>query len=348
MTIVPRSQVVTAPATLSVLLTGAVHPEQGQVPGRRLSPLTLSQDQTVPTSGTGHQQARAARGWVTFYNALPAEQTVPAGTLLVGADGVQVVTEQDAVLPAGSLSTNGQGSVSAHATMTGPAGNIGARDLYGACCRENVFVQNSNAFGGGQDARSFPMVSQQDIATTVSTLKTSLEERVQAALSTQVHEDETVITPLACTAQVTTDQAVGAEATQVQITVNETCTGAVYQTQEVYALVGQAVQHEAMKRLGTGYSLSGAVKERVSQVSDQHQGIVRMQVSGTGIWTYQFTPASLQSLATLIAGKSKQEATQQVFGLSGVQSVSIHVDGRDGSTLPGDRQHIHVLVIYGA
>jgi hypothetical protein len=99
------------------------------VAGRLLSPFTLSQEQVVPTTGTGQQQAQAARGTITLYNALPQAQIVAAGTLLVGADGVQVVTEEDASLPAGSLSTNGQVTVDARALQVGLTGNIRANDL---------------------------------------------------------------------------------------------------------------------------------------------------------------------------------------------------------------------------
>jgi hypothetical protein len=150
-TLIPESRLIRTMTTLTVV-TGT--PDPKQVQGRLLSTLTLSQAKTVPTSGTGHQDARAARGLLTLYNALPAEQTVPAGTLLTGADGVQVVTEQDALLPAGSLSTNGRVTVWSHAVSTGPAGNIAAHDLYGPCCRVNVFVQN--ALYGGTGGEGLP------------------------------------------------------------------------------------------------------------------------------------------------------------------------------------------------
>ena len=96
LTLVPERTMITAPLRVTVMAGGTATAAQGQVPGRKLSTLTLSQERTVPTTGMGHQEAQAAHGWVTFYNALPTEQMIPAGTLLVGADGVQVVTEQDA------------------------------------------------------------------------------------------------------------------------------------------------------------------------------------------------------------------------------------------------------------
>ena len=78
----------------------------------------------MPATGTGHQQAQAARGLITFYNALPAPQTIAAGELLTGADGVGVVTFQDAVIPAGTLAINGRVTVPAQTVNAGPQGNI--------------------------------------------------------------------------------------------------------------------------------------------------------------------------------------------------------------------------------
>src|SRR5260370_36863551 len=120
--------------TVNIVSTNA-NAAQQQIPGRLLETVTLSQAKTVPATGTGHQQAQAAHGFITFYNALPAPQTVPAGELLTGSDGVEVVTLQEAAIPAGTLTTNGQVTVPAQAVNVGPGGNITAEDIYGKCCR---------------------------------------------------------------------------------------------------------------------------------------------------------------------------------------------------------------------
>jgi hypothetical protein len=62
--------------------------------------------------------------------------------LLSGADGVQVVTDQEVVVPAARLPTQGQTTVAAHAVPTGPQGNIGANDLNELCCFAGIAVQN--------------------------------------------------------------------------------------------------------------------------------------------------------------------------------------------------------------
>src|SRR5439155_17976064 len=86
---------------------------------------------TVVATGTATRPATRARGSVTFYNGLPAPQTVPAGTLLLGTGGIPVVTNQDAYMPAASPPTEGATTVSAHAENTGSAGNIASGSIGG-------------------------------------------------------------------------------------------------------------------------------------------------------------------------------------------------------------------------
>src|SRR5258708_6938113 len=106
-TIIPNSAQLTMTRTITVISAHA-NVAQQQIPGRPLATMTLSQAKTVPTTGIGHQEAQVAHGLITFYNALPAPQTIPAGELLTGSDVVAVVTLQDAVIPAGTLASNEQ------------------------------------------------------------------------------------------------------------------------------------------------------------------------------------------------------------------------------------------------
>jgi hypothetical protein len=170
----PTAIVTIIPAVRTIQITTTL-----QVPGRAVATVTLTKARSVPTTGIGHQEAQAAHGTLTLYNAAPYAQTIPAGTLLTGTDGVQIVTEQEVTIPAGDLATNGQATVMAQALQTGPAGNIKANDLYGLCCRANVFVSNA-AFHGGQNARTFPQVTAGDLANASATLTTSLSQSMQA------------------------------------------------------------------------------------------------------------------------------------------------------------------------
>jgi hypothetical protein len=338
-TIVPDATLVTSTDTIAVVIGT---PTAQQLAGRRLSSVTMNQAQTTATTGTAHQDARAAHGYVTFYNGEPSIQVVTVGTLLTGTDGVQVVTDQDAVIPAVVYPTLGQVTVAAHATITGPGGNIAAADIYGPCCRLNVSAVNS-AFLGGQNARTYQTVTQQDINTVASHLKTSLDQSVQAALQTQVHDGETLITPLPCRQKVQPDHQPGEEAAQMHILVSETCTGEVYSTAALHTLALQRLTQEATQRQGDGYHLTGDIQTTVIQTAPKGQGTVDLQVKSTGTWVYQFTPEQLADLKTVIAGKSKAQATSALLQVSGVQSVSLSI--KNGSTLPTDTSHIQIALL---
>lgn len=141
-TIIPVEQHISTSATI-------------QVQGRALTPLTLSESQTVAATGHKHQNATQAQGTITFYNGLFTSQTIAAGTVLTGADGMQVVTDQPAVIPAGTPPIYGHVTVSAHALNPGSQGNIASYDINQACCLTSVLAKNTQAFTGGETRRIF-------------------------------------------------------------------------------------------------------------------------------------------------------------------------------------------------
>jgi hypothetical protein len=340
-TIIPVTQQISTTSTVTVV-TGQTPTGAQQITGSMLSPVSMSQAKTVPTTGKGHQDAQAASGSITFYNSATYVQTVTAGTLLVGADGTQVVTDQDVTIPAATMPTEGQATVSAHALQTGPAGNIQASDIYGACCRANVFAANG-PFTGGQAARDFQAVSQADMKNAVSSLKSSLDQSIQAALKTQVASDQTLITPLSCQESVTPDHQVGGEATQLHVSLTETCTGATYNTENLQRLVLQQINWQA-RTLGKGYMLTGAIQNSILAATPQAHGAVTLQVRSTASYAYQFSQQQQQNIKAMIAGKSKAQATSMLLQVTGVQSVSLSLSY--GDQLPNDPNHIQ-LAFFG-
>jgi hypothetical protein len=333
-TIVPISKQITTTSTITVVAGQA--PIAEQLAGRALSAVTMSQQQTVPTTGKAHQDARAAHGFITFYNAATYSQVIPAGTIVIGADGIQIVTDQDALIAAASYPTFGQSTVTAHAIITGPVGNIAGGDIYGPCCRLNVSAVNG-PFSGGMLARDYQTVTAQDINTVASSLKTSLNQSVQAALQTQVHADETLMTPLSCEQSVKPDHQPGEEATHVQITVSETCTGMTYTTHAYQNRLMQLVAQHA----GDGYLPIGEVQSTITQAVVQDRHRTQLHVTMAQSYAYQVSPQQQQDIKTLIAGKSKAQAINTLLHIPGIQSVSV-----SSATIPTDTQHIRVVVVY--
>ncbi|GHO72734.1 hypothetical protein KSD_05050 [Ktedonobacter sp. SOSP1-85] len=228
----------------------------------------------------------------------------------------------------------GQASVSAHATVAGPAGNLKAGAIYGPCCRVNISAVNG-AFSGGQDARDYQTVTQHDIDIAGMNLKASLDQSTTAALQTQVQSTETLVTPLHCQQKTSADHQPGDEATSVHVTLDETCTGIVYQTQALQTLITQALTTQARQQLGARYMPSGEV-----HIATTAQGTTTIQATGADMWVYQFSQAEQEHLKASIAGKSQAEAKSLLLARPGVLSVSFSTN----ATLP-DVQHIRFVFI---
>ncbi len=340
-TIVTSSQQITMTSRVHVVTSGTADPAKQQIAGRLFPAVTMSQAKTIPTTGTVHQDARAAHGRITFYNAATYPQTVPTGELLTGADGVQLVTDASVSIPAAAFPTFGQASVAAHTTSTGPGANIRAGDVYGPCCRLNLSAVN-DAFEGGQGARTYQTVTQQDIQGVVTSLTPSLDRSVQAAFQAQVQIGETLVTPLVCTQKVTPDHAVGAEATQVTVIVDKTCTAIVYDTQALTTLATHIATDGATKQFGTGYTTTG-VQTTITQATPNGYGTCDLQVKAVSLWAYPFTQEQQQAIKAMIAGTHKDKATATLLHLTGIQSVSISL--KNSTTIPTDVQHIHLLFL---
>lgn len=202
------------PTSLHVTRSGTLHL------GRILSPLTLSQSQTVPTTGTGHQNAKQAHGTITFYNGQFQRVFIAARTILTGASGVQIVTDQDASIPAGNPPSYGQVTVSAHALLSGTRGNIPAYEINQACCAVSVLATLTQPWTGGQDERDFHTVAQRDIGTAAIALQSTLIHSIAGVFQAQLQPNEHLHL-LPCAPAVTTDYPPGAEATQVHVTVTQ-------------------------------------------------------------------------------------------------------------------------------
>ncbi len=182
-TLVPETKTLSTRLTVTALSTGTPDPTRQQVAARLLEVGSPLQSQSVPTTGTGHAPARVGEGTVTFYNAAPSAQTVAAGTVLTGNDGVEIVTDAPAVIPAGNPPIEGEATVPAHATVIGPQGNIAPLDLNGLCCLAGISVKNTMAFHDGQDAYDFPMVTQADIDQAAGPLVATLTAATQETLT---------------------------------------------------------------------------------------------------------------------------------------------------------------------
>lgn len=336
-------------STTATLMAASGTPTGVYIPARLLPPLTLIQTKTAIATGKGHQDAEAAMGTITFYNGLFTSQTIAADTTLTGSDGVQVVTDQLAVIPAALATTPptyGQVTVSAHAFGPGPQGNIPVRDINQACCLPSVLAQNTVAFQGGQQERDYTVVTKGDIDHEVASLMTTLIPSAYAAFAAQLTTNEALVT-LPCTRTVTTDHQAGAEAATVTIMVSEHCAGIAYDAAALREQAIQVLTHELAQRGETHYRLVGAGQVSVLQarIIDQKRDVASMTVHIKGTGLYQFSQQELQRIRQLIAGKTPPQAVRVLLSLPGMQRATIEGIG-ENRNLPKDMFRIQVRILY--
>jgi VCBS repeat-containing protein len=351
--ITPTASVTLTPAQESLhasvpitAVTGTPDPSRAQVSARLLSVKSQTFTQTVPATGHGHTVAQQAQGTLTFYNAAPYAQTVAAGTVLTGVDGVELVTDQVAYLPAGNLPDVGMATVPAQAVQVGPQGNIAQLDLNGLCCVAGVSVKNTGAFVGGQNARDYTIVARQDVENIAGPQSSTLTGQAQADLQGEVHPNEQLASPAQCHPALHTDHPIGSEATHVTITLSVTCQAEVYDAQAVQQLASATLGEQARTKLGAGYSVQGTIKTTVTQVAttEAAHGTLSLLVGAQGTWSYQFGSAAINQLSRQITGLPRQEAIHLLKQDGHIQAVSI-TETWNATNIPSDPAHIQIMVL---
>ncbi len=310
------------PMTRSITLTTPL-----ALPTRVLAPVTLSKAETAPTTGTGHQDARQATGSLTLYNGLFTAQSLPAGTVFTGQDGVKVATDRSVTIPANAPPVDGQAIVAAHALNSGPSGNIAVGDI-STTIANGVLVKNG-PFSGGRDARSFQAVAQADLDHVTSTLQTTLNQQLPQAFVLRPGE---AVQPTHCTFNATSTQRVGDEAQMVTLKATETCTGIAYNSEQM---------SQQATALFTRQTAPGVNYQLVGKVQVQLVSVTPLTVSCRGLWAYILSPDYEQFLAQRIAGDNPQQANKYLLQTGFLTRATVP------EKLPQDPAHIHFQMLIG-
>jgi hypothetical protein len=331
-TIIPRSQTVTLNGTLQL--------------GRVIRPITISQSQSTPTTGHGHQDAKAATGTVTFYNGLFTQQFVASGTVYTGNDGVEIVTTQDATIPPGSPNTGyGKVTVTAQALQAGTKGNIQAGDV--TITINNGLLVRNNQFYNGQDQRDYQTVTRSDVTNTAATVTSSLDRSINGALQGLAKPNEQ-LQILPCNPTVSSTHQPGDEATQVKVTVSLTCSAIAYDTKSLAVKTAALLSTQAGKKVGPGYTLFGTVKVTVLQATVTHTTppLVFLSFHASGTWVYGLSATAQEQIKELVAGKTTEHALKLLAALPGIERGAIRFTGfGDATRLPKTTGYIHVIFI---
>ncbi|HEY6542064.1 MAG TPA: baseplate J/gp47 family protein [Ktedonobacteraceae bacterium] len=316
--------------------------------GRLLSPITLSESLTVPATGHGHQDARAATGTLTFYNGALQPVPIAAGTILTAQTGVQIVTIQQAIIPVIDPMTTpptvGQVTVTAQTVQVGATGNLAAFAVSEACCAASVLVKNLVPFSGGQDARDFPVVKAADRDHAAASLQARVTASMSAALQEQLLPGQ-VLHRLPCVPTVTADHQIGEEASFLTVMVSETCTAVAYDEQQVKDTATRLLTVQAARTFGTGYTLVGLVQVNISSViTSQTSPQVTLAFTGTGTVTFLLTALAQQHLKAVLVGEPRLVALRWLMQQPGIQHASIS-GVSDDQSLPNDPALLHLLLV---
>jgi hypothetical protein len=210
--------------------------------GYMLAPISRTIKVNTIATGKQYVPATTATGTITFYNDAIYAQIIPSDTVLKGSDGIQVVTDEQAVIPPAAQTTPptyGQVSVAAHARISGKAGNIQAGDINEACCVTSVIAQNT-LFHGGRNAYTYTYLSDQDVKKTAAPLLPKLQAQT---LSTLPHPQ---LNPT-CTTVTTSIPGVGKETVNAVLSITETCQAWSYSVSSAKDAISLY-----SKRFGTG------------------------------------------------------------------------------------------------
>lgn len=309
-------QCITYPHMLVVLFTKA-HPASItttlDVPTQTLAPITITRSATIATTGTGHQDARAATGHLTFYNGLSTGQTISAGTVLTSRDGEQIVTTQDALIPAADTTTtpptDGYVTVSAHVVQAGSKGNIAAYDV-SVVFSPSITVKNLAAFQNGQDARTFRAVAQRDVQTVTKAVNDTLIQAFPPAFPLQPGE---AAQPTNCMAKATSNHQTGDEAQTVTLTMAKTCSAVAYNQRQ---LTHTATATFTKTRPAATYHVVGSIQTILRRVSP-------LTVTLSGKWAYTFSQDYQDFLAEYIQGESPSQARSYLLRTGVISYASI-------------------------
>ena len=127
---------------------------------------------SYPT-GVRTYPATKASGILTVTNGSVISQELPAGIILTGNAGIEIVTDTSVFVPAGSANGYGYATVSAHALVSGKSGDIPSYAI-DRVEGSSIYIRNLTAFSGGIDAYSVRFATKQDKQTALDTARVSL------------------------------------------------------------------------------------------------------------------------------------------------------------------------------
>ncbi|EFH80936.1 baseplate J/gp47 family protein [Ktedonobacter racemifer] len=344
-TITPEKRIFKNVYAISAI-TWVPDPTLHQVAAHFISVTTSPHTKTVQTSGRGMIQATNALGLLTFYNALPYSQNIPAGTIFADKKGIQVATDETITIPAANPPTEGSMSSIAHALIPGAQGNIPALDFKETtCCHAGITLTNHDAFSDGQDARPYSYVQQSDIDMAASNLTTEMTSEGQQAIQGKIQSGEQQAGNAKCSASSSASHSAGERSNSVTVSTTMTCIAEVFNRDDAYAMATNLLKSDATQTFHNNYALTSRLKTTlINAVIQNPQSMISLHIEAQGQWVAQFDAASRQEMARLIAGLNAASAQDLLLHRPGITQAHITVTDSPGNVLPLDEHKMIIQV----
>jgi serine/threonine protein kinase len=347
-TLTPLSKDVKNTYTIAIV-TGKPDASHKEVSGARIISHSALQSRQVNATGEGTTPATRATGTMTFSDATENIK-IPAGEYLVDANGISLVIKSSVKLQANGPAV----TVAAYTRPAGAKGNVPANDINGNFCYPDctdgsaVFhVQNTVAFTGGRDLQNYAFVEQSDINNAAGQLEGALARTARAAIKSKIKPSEQMTGSISCRSSVSSNHEAGARVPDVTVSVTETCSVEVYDSQAAQDLAAKLLKDDLTTLLGAGYVIPGNVTTQVSslpKVTKASHGTLSVNITAHGTALYQFTRAEEQAFAKLIAGKMIDDAHALLLTQSGVAQAAIKISGNRANKLPAEAGQITFVV----
>jgi hypothetical protein len=339
---------------------------QGNVRAQRLQD-TFSTSGQGTASGTTRVGNARAQGLVTFTNNGSADVTIPTGTIIATASGLQFSTGAEAVIPANSNFP----AVPVSAQQAGDSGNVPANSIamipsasmssiaqynHTSSANINLAVNNPQSTSGG-GATNVPAVTTQDLQALTRTLHKKLQQEVTSWLGQQIHTGDlrgTLVPDILGHAGPLPEEQLSGAPGAGQAATGGTFSGTL--ALHVSVLVARAVD---LQKAADAQLNAAALKLRQPSVlatqlpvtltntqgtSSQNGNILAITAQASGE-IYRQIP--VQDISSSLTGKGVVQAKsdlQNSMAQAGIQNVQISVLPTFLSILPLRADNIHIIL----
>jgi hypothetical protein len=314
----PAAQV-TDTTTLQVGPLTAAPLTAAPVAAQRFS-ASLSEDATVPTTGSREQPAGKDKITLALVNPSGSRAVLSAGTDVSGGGVTFRLTQDVAVAGAtdtGTALVYGQGSVEAEAVEVGPH-TVGVGTVAGTFGNGVRYRNTTSAEGGYME--QIATVAQADVDKLRADLFSRLQSQINGAILAQVPQELQAIPPTLSVPETNwkeeLDHAVGDDATELHMKMSVSGSIAAYNPNDVEQAVKSIVAAEGAPT----DPLSDPQLDKTSiqygpleMVGDPASDQITYRTVTTATVFYNITPEMQQQIRTLVRGKTVEAARQAVL-----------------------------------